>query len=79
LRSGEAASNCLSVGLRAHLLQLLAPFHAGEEVVPGARLAGVLLEIGSDGASTPSSATSTWKWRSPTTPTASPRVRHGSR
>ena len=34
------------MGLRAHLLQLLAPFHAGEEVVPGARLAGVLLEIG---------------------------------
>jgi DNA repair photolyase len=34
------------VGLRAHLLQLLAPFHAGDEVVPGARLVGVLLEIG---------------------------------
>jgi DNA repair photolyase len=34
------------VRLRAHLLQLLAPFHPGEEVVPGARLAGVLLEIG---------------------------------
>ena len=26
------------MGLRAHLLQLLAPFRAGEEVVPGARL-----------------------------------------
>jgi len=34
------------VALRAHLLQLLAPHHAGDEVVPGARLAGVLLEIG---------------------------------
>ena len=32
--------------LRTHLLQLLAPFHAGDEVVPGARLVGVLLEIG---------------------------------
>ena len=32
--------------LRAHLLQLLAPFRAGDEVVPGARLVGVLLEIG---------------------------------
>src|SRR5262249_2437550 len=35
-----------AVGLRAHLLQLLEPFHPGEEVLPGARLAGVLLEIG---------------------------------
>src|SRR5207249_5038853 len=34
------------VRLRTHLLQLLAPFHAGDEVVPGARLVGVLLEIG---------------------------------
>ena len=32
--------------LHAHLLQLLAPFRAGDEVVPGARLVGVLLEIG---------------------------------
>src|SRR5436853_616180 len=32
--------------LHAHLLQLLAPFRAGDEVVPGARLIGVLLEIG---------------------------------
>jgi DNA repair photolyase len=34
------------VGLRTHLLQLLAPHQAGDEVVPGVRLAGVLLEIG---------------------------------
>jgi DNA repair photolyase len=34
------------VTLRTHLLQLLAPFRAGDEVVPGARLVGVLLEIG---------------------------------
>jgi len=34
------------VSLRTHLLQLLAPFHPGDEVVPGARLVGVLLEIG---------------------------------
>ena len=34
------------VNLRAHLLQLLAPFRPGDEVVPGARLVGVLLEIG---------------------------------
>jgi DNA repair photolyase len=34
------------VKLRAHLLQLLAPFHPEDEVVPGARLVGVLLEIG---------------------------------
>ncbi len=32
--------------LHAHLLQLLAPFGTGDEVVPGARLVGVLLEIG---------------------------------
>lgn len=32
--------------LHTHLLQLLAPFRAGDEVVPGARLVGVLLEIG---------------------------------
>ena len=32
--------------LHTHLLQLLAPFGAGDEVVPGARLVGVLLEIG---------------------------------
>ena len=32
--------------LRTHLLQLLAPFQPGEDVVPGARLVGVLLEIG---------------------------------
>jgi hypothetical protein len=34
------------VKLRTHLLQLLAPFHPGEEVVPGARLVGVLTEPG---------------------------------
>src|SRR5205807_1656199 len=34
------------VRLRTHLLQLLAPLHPGDEVVPGARLVGVLLEIG---------------------------------
>jgi DNA repair photolyase len=34
------------VRLHSHLLQLLAPFRAGDEVVPGARLVGVLLEIG---------------------------------
>jgi DNA repair photolyase len=34
------------VKLRAHLLQLLAPFQPQDEVVPGARLVGVLLEIG---------------------------------
>ena len=34
------------VSLRTHLLQLLAPFHPGDEVVPGAHLVGVLLEIG---------------------------------
>jgi len=34
------------VRLRTHLLQLLAPFRAGDEVVPGARLVDVLLEIG---------------------------------
>ena len=34
------------VSLRTHLLQLLAPFHPGDEVVPGARLTGLLLEIG---------------------------------
>jgi len=34
------------VKLRAYLLQLLAPFQPGDEVVPGARLVGVLLEIG---------------------------------
>jgi DNA repair photolyase len=34
------------VRLRAHLLQLLAPFHPGDEVVPGTRLVGLLLEIG---------------------------------
>jgi DNA repair photolyase len=34
------------VRLRTHLLHLLAPHHAGDEVVPGARLVGVLLEIG---------------------------------
>src|SRR5207244_587608 len=39
-------STARPVTLRAHLLQLLAPFHAGDEVVPGARLVGVLLEIG---------------------------------
>ncbi len=32
--------------LRTHLLQLLAPFGPGDEVVAGARLVGVLLEIG---------------------------------
>ena len=32
--------------LHSHLLQLLAPFRAGDEVVPGTRLVGVLLEIG---------------------------------
>ncbi len=32
--------------LRTHLLQLLAPFHPGDEVVTGAHLVGVLLEIG---------------------------------
>ncbi len=32
--------------LHTHLLQLLAPFRAGDEVVPGACLVGVLLEIG---------------------------------
>ena len=32
--------------LRGHLLQFLAPFRPGDEVVPGARLVGVLLEIG---------------------------------
>lgn len=32
--------------LRAHLLQLLAPFEPGDDVLPGVRLVGVLLEIG---------------------------------
>ncbi len=35
-----------AVRLRTHLLQLLAPFGPGDEVVMGARLVGVLLEIG---------------------------------
>jgi len=34
------------VKLRAHLLQLLAPFQPGDEIVPGARLVGLLLEMG---------------------------------
>jgi DNA repair photolyase len=34
------------VRLHAHLLQLLAPFRTGDEIVPGVRLDGVLLEIG---------------------------------
>ena len=34
------------VSLGTHLLQLLAPFQPGDEVAPGARLVGVLLEIG---------------------------------
>lgn len=32
--------------LHAHLLQLLAPFRPGDEIAPGVRLVGVLLEIG---------------------------------
>jgi hypothetical protein len=30
----------------ARISELLAPFHPGDEVVPGARLVGVLLELG---------------------------------
>jgi DNA repair photolyase len=34
------------VKVRAHLQDLLAPFRPGDEVLPGARLVGVLLELG---------------------------------
>jgi DNA repair photolyase len=34
------------VRLRTHLLDLLAPFHPGDEIVPGIQLVGVLLEMG---------------------------------
>src|ERR1044071_2604493 len=46
--AGPARAGVLRVlvNLRTHLLDLLAPAHEGDEVVPGARLVGVLLEIG---------------------------------
>ncbi len=43
---GSAATTAGAVKLRTHLLQLLAPFRPGDEVVTGAHLVGVLLEIG---------------------------------
>jgi DNA repair photolyase len=46
LPGGSATTTAGTVTLRTHLLQLLAPFRPGDEVVRGAHLVGVLLEIG---------------------------------